>query len=51
MAKLVTVIIPTKNEAANIGRCLKSVQKDLAEVIVIDNYSSDQTAKIAVSAK
>lgn len=47
-----SVIIPAKNEAANIGRCLDSINqvtwgKDSYEVIVVDNGSSDQTAEIA----
>lgn len=46
----VSVIIPTLNESANIGRCLKSLldQKyaDL-EIIVVDGYSKDATRDIA----
>ncbi len=48
---LVSVIIPTKNEAANIGRALKSIRNQRyqgkVEVIVVDNYSIDRTVKIA----
>lgn len=47
----VSVIIPTKNEELNIARCLKSIGKQTykgrIEVIVIDNFSDDQTAEIA----
>jgi len=47
-----SVIIPAKNEAANIGRCLDSINqvtwdKNSYEVIVVDNGSTDQTAEIA----
>lgn len=47
-----SIIIPAKNEAANIGRCLDSINhvtwdKDSYEVIVVDNGSSDLTVDIA----
>lgn len=47
-----SVIIPAKNEAANIGRCLDSIanvdwQQDQYEVIIVDNGSSDATVAIA----
>ena len=47
-----SVIIPAKNEAANIGRCLDSIAnvawpRDQYEVIVVDNGSSDATVAIA----
>ncbi|XZF14679.1 glycosyltransferase [Chitinophagaceae bacterium MMS25-I14] len=47
----VTIVIPARNEAANIGKCIASVlQQDypphLYEVIVIDDHSSDDTAAI-----
>lgn len=49
---LVSVIIPTKNEERNIGRCLESIfrqdyPKDLLEVFVCDNHSQDKTLVIA----
>jgi len=49
---LVSVIIPTKNEEGNIGRCLKAIfnrdyPKEKLEVIVIDNFSKDRTSQIA----
>lgn len=50
---IVSVVIPAYNEAANIGRCLDSVLRELTrrsvafEVIVVDNASSDGTAEIA----
>ncbi len=47
----VTVIIPARNEADNIGHCLSAIQlqnypEDLLEVIVIDDFSTDETAQI-----
>ncbi len=47
-----SVVIPAYNEEVVIGKCLKSVinqtlPADRYEVIVIDNNSADQTAKIA----
>jgi hypothetical protein len=46
----VSVIIPARNEEANIGRCLRSIlaQQDIAfQVIVVDDNSADRTAEIA----
>lgn len=48
----VSVIIPAKNEASNIGRLLESLfgqTKPPAEVIVVDAGSTDETAQIAAS--
>lgn len=47
-----SVIIPAKNESANIGRCLDSIvnvawDRDQYEVIVVDNGSCDSTVAIA----
>ncbi|GAM10595.1 glycosyltransferase AglE [Geobacter sp. OR-1] len=47
-----SIIIPAKNEEANIGRCLDSINrvefdKNQFEVIVVDNGSSDGTVEIA----
>jgi glycosyltransferase involved in cell wall biosynthesis len=42
-----SVVLATKNEEANIARCLKSVQKIAFEIIVFDEYSSDNTREIA----
>lgn len=50
MAPLVSVIIPTKNEAKNIAHCLKSIKTQSygnIEIIVIDNFSKDKTIDIA----
>jgi len=45
----ISVIIPTLNEAADIGRCLASLldRKGLVEVIVADGGSTDSTCRIA----
>ncbi len=44
--KLLSVVIITKNEEANIGRCLRSVTF-ADEIIVIDSNSTDKTTSIA----
>lgn len=46
---ILSIIIPTKNEAKNIESCLKSIKKQRlpSEIVVIDNYSKDQTLNIA----
>ena len=47
---LVSVIIPARDEAANIERCLRSVLATTwprLEVIVVDDHSRDETAAIA----
>lgn len=48
---LVSVVITTKNEASHIGRCLESIKHQQTEseieIIVVDNFSSDETRKIA----
>jgi glycosyltransferase involved in cell wall biosynthesis len=48
----VSVIIPTYNEEKNIRKCIQSLNrqrypKTLVEVIVIDDYSTDNTVSIA----
>lgn len=45
-----SVIVPVRNEAENIGRILQRLEaqdypKDLYEVIIIDDFSEDDTAK------
>jgi len=44
----VTVIIPTRNEARNLPRCLKAL-RGVGEVYVIDSQSTDETCTIAES--
>jgi len=42
----VTVIIPVRNEARNLPRCLRSLG-EVGEVIVVDSQSTDTTVEIA----
>src|SRR5271169_6555463 len=42
----VSVIIPVRNEAKNLPRCLQAL-KDVGEVFVIDSHSTDDTVEIA----
>lgn len=49
-----TVIIPARNEEANIGRCLQSIVDQsypahLRQIIVADDFSTDNTAAIVQS--
>jgi glycosyltransferase involved in cell wall biosynthesis len=48
-----SVIIPVKNEARNIALCIESfqaaVREGWAEILVIDNFSTDDTTSIAES--
>lgn len=48
----ISIVVPTYNEESNIGACLASIfkqdyPKKLLEVIVVDNFSTDSTLKIA----
>jgi glycosyltransferase involved in cell wall biosynthesis len=50
----ITIIIPARNEAANIGRCLQSIVDQsypahLRQIIVADDFSTDNTATIVQS--
>ena len=52
----VTIIIPARNEAANIGNLLQDIvhqiyPKDLVEIIVIDDFSEDATFEIVSNLK
>lgn len=42
----ISVIITTRNEAANLPRCLESV-RGFTEIIVVDSFSGDETVEIA----
>ena len=42
----VTVIIPVRNEARNLPRCLEAL-RDAGEIYVVDSQSTDSTAEIA----
>lgn len=47
----ITIIIPARNEAANIGNCLQAIcsqtyPANLFEVIVVDDHSTDDTVSI-----
>jgi len=44
----ISVIIPVKNEAQNLPRCLESL-REAGEVYVIDSQSSDETVELARS--
>jgi glycosyltransferase involved in cell wall biosynthesis len=44
-----SVVIITYNESANIGRCIRSVRAVADEIIVLDSFSTDNTANIARS--
>jgi glycosyltransferase involved in cell wall biosynthesis len=47
---LVSVVVTTKNEEMNIGICLRSLKNQSyrnIEIIVVDNFSSDKTKRIA----
>ncbi len=52
----ITIIIPARNEAKNIGKCLQSIiaqtyPDKLYEVIVVDDHSTDDTALVVQSFK
>jgi cellulose synthase/poly-beta-1,6-N-acetylglucosamine synthase-like glycosyltransferase len=54
LSTTISVIIPARNEEINIGACLASVTnqsypKDLFEVIVVDDFSTDRTSIITKS--
>lgn len=45
--KKLSVVLATRNEEENIGRCLASIKSIADEIIVIDEYSTDKTAEIS----
>jgi glycosyltransferase involved in cell wall biosynthesis len=42
-----SVVVMTKNEENNIGECLDSVKGWVGEIVVVDDYSNDNTLEIA----
>ena len=42
----ISVIILTFNEEIHIERCIKSINKNVDEIIIIDNFSTDKTIEI-----
>ena len=43
----ISAVIITKNEAANIQRCIGALQQVVSEILIVDSYSTDQTVTIA----
>ncbi len=43
----ISVFIPRYNEAASIAKVIEKIPKEVDEIIVVDNNSTDQTALIA----
>ena len=50
MDATVKVIIPAYNEARSIAKVIKALSSMVSEIVVINNNSSDETAKIAQDA-
>lgn len=49
---MISVVIPTRNSGRTIGMCLQSIRGSIgspAEVIVVDNYSTDKTVELALA--
>ena len=46
----VSVLIPVRNEAANLPRCLGAIQDWADEIVVVDSGSTDETVAIAEDA-
>jgi glycosyltransferase involved in cell wall biosynthesis len=47
MAVALTVLVTTRNEEANVERCLRSVQGLADQIFVLDSESADRTVEIA----
>lgn len=43
----ISVVIPCYNEATSIAKVIEKITKEVDEIIVVDNNSTDQTALIA----
>ncbi len=48
--KRLSAVIITFNEAENIGKCIESLQSVADEIVVVDSFSTDNTAAIATGA-
>ncbi len=46
----VTIVVPTRNSARTITRCLQSIRRQTVActIVVVDNHSSDSTAELAM---
>jgi len=49
MSQIISAVVITKNEEKNIGRCIDALLPIADEIIVIDSFSTDQTAAICQS--
>lgn len=47
--KKISVVLATRNEEENIGRCLEAIKSISDEIIIFDEYSTDKTVQIAKS--
>src|SRR3990172_7363179 len=48
---LVSIVVPTKNSSRTLSECLRSIREQTypsIEIIVVDDYSSDNTRQIAL---
>lgn len=45
----ISVVIITRNEEKNIGRCIDSVKEIADEIVVVDSFSTDKTEEICKS--
>jgi len=43
----ISIVIPTLNEAENLPTVLESIPKNIAEILIVDGYSTDNTVEIA----
>ncbi len=43
-----SIVLATKNEENNIGPCLESVEKIADEIVIVDEYSTDNTVTVAM---
>src|SRR4029079_13367760 len=42
-----SVVLATRNEEENIGRCLESVKSIADEIVIFDEHSNDKTVSVA----